>query len=505
MSDYDLDSMSVKEMAELLQQIEEYEKYNKIAYFKPYPYQLKMFNAGTQHKARFACLANRCGKTFAGAMEMSYHLTGLYPEWWEGKRFDRPIKAWAIGITTDSTRKVMQLELMGTISAKEANAIGSGSIPRACIGLDTMERDGDIIRVVRVMHVSGEESILEFRSTQSGTSVLMGTSQDFIWLDEESPHNSLEIFTQCSTRTATTNGLVLITATPENGLSALIQMFYDRKGLFIFHAGWDEVPHLSEETKKALLETYPEWEVEMRCKGIPSKGSGAIFQVEDSFISAPELRPMAHWPIIAGIDFGRSRDPSTIVYAAKDPSTEIVYLFNEEYLDKDRSPENMARVILSSEYPEIPVIGPHDTNAVTTDGGNETRGVIMREHGVNLLGTTFSNPQELQNQITNIHKKHMGKEGGLAWMAHMMKQGKLKVCANLSYFFKEKQSYFYITKGGKTVPKDGDDHIIDAARLAVLSIDRYGVAVQDCSTGFQSYNDSGSNGLSFSYDDDGHY
>jgi phage terminase large subunit-like protein len=197
-------------------------------------------------------------------MEMSYHLTGLYPSWWNGHRFTHAIKAWAIGVTTDSTRKVMQLELMGTISAKDEDSLGTGSIPRHLINLETLERDGDTIKVARIKHVSGEVSVLEFRSTQAGTSVLMGTSQDYIWIDEESPHNSLEIFSQCSTRTTTTGGLVLITATPENGMTSLIQMFYERNGLFIFHAGWDDCPHLSEETKKALLETYPEWEKDMR-------------------------------------------------------------------------------------------------------------------------------------------------------------------------------------------------------------------------------------------------
>lgn len=31
------------------------------------------------------------------------HLTGLYPDWWEGRRFDRAIKAWAASVTNDAT------------------------------------------------------------------------------------------------------------------------------------------------------------------------------------------------------------------------------------------------------------------------------------------------------------------------------------------------------------------------------------------------------------------
>jgi hypothetical protein len=33
--------------------------------------------------------ANRVGKTVVGAYETTVHMTGEYPAWWEGRRFDR--------------------------------------------------------------------------------------------------------------------------------------------------------------------------------------------------------------------------------------------------------------------------------------------------------------------------------------------------------------------------------------------------------------------------------
>lgn len=123
------------------------------------------------------------------AMEMSYHVTGLYPKWWGGKRFNKPILAWAIGITGDSTRKVLQKELLGTPVGKDLDSIGTGTIPRDCLDLDTIERDGNIVRIVRVKHHDANGNVdgystLEFRSTQQGETVLMGASVDFIWLDK---------------------------------------------------------------------------------------------------------------------------------------------------------------------------------------------------------------------------------------------------------------------------------------------------------------------------------
>ncbi len=38
--------------------------------------------------------ANRVGKTEgAGGYEMTCHLTGRYPHWWEGRRFSGPVRA----------------------------------------------------------------------------------------------------------------------------------------------------------------------------------------------------------------------------------------------------------------------------------------------------------------------------------------------------------------------------------------------------------------------------
>jgi hypothetical protein len=51
---------------------------------------------GSPHRERLALCANRVGKTLGmGGYETALHLTGRYPEWWIGHRFDRPIEAWS--------------------------------------------------------------------------------------------------------------------------------------------------------------------------------------------------------------------------------------------------------------------------------------------------------------------------------------------------------------------------------------------------------------------------
>lgn len=308
----------------------------------------------------------------------------------------------------------------------------------------------------------------------------MGQSVDFILMDEEPPTNALNLYAQAAKRTMTTDGRILITATPENGFSPLIHHFTETEELFIFHAGWDDAPHLSEENKKEMLANLPEWQHDASSKGIPAKGSGAIFAIDDEDIMVEPFDIPNDWFVLGGLDFGRSRDPSTIVYAAYDPNTEVVYITDEFYLNKDRSPEFMAKTVLNSRMPSIPLVPPHDANSVSTDGGNETRAEIMRRIGARVRQKTFENTSEMKLSITNYHKKHAGKESGLAWMLSMMKSGKLKVFSTCEMFFKEKRSYFYVMRNGKFYPRDGDDHIIDAARIAVISIARYGELAMDC-------------------------
>lgn len=192
------------ELIDLLSKRAEFLKYNKIQVFSPYPFQEKFYKASANYKSRFLCAGNRCGKTFSEAAEFSFHATGLYPDWYEGHRFvkakmktadGRPdphdLIMWCVGITGDSTRKVIQKELFGTESAKELEAIGSGAIPRDCIDFDKIERDGHIIKIAKIKHhdefgnFDGYTTV-EFRSTQQGEHVLMGSTVDYIWLDRHS-------------------------------------------------------------------------------------------------------------------------------------------------------------------------------------------------------------------------------------------------------------------------------------------------------------------------------
>ncbi len=92
------------------------------------------------------------------------HLTGLYPEWWKGRRWDRPIVAWVAGITGETTRDNPQKMLLG-----RPEQWGTGAIPGDKLG-ETTRALGvvDLLDNFRVKHVSGGESYLYFKFYQKG-------------------------------------------------------------------------------------------------------------------------------------------------------------------------------------------------------------------------------------------------------------------------------------------------------------------------------------------------
>ena len=86
--------MSRERAQQILKELNKRQEENRLNYYQPYEFQKRFHKAGKDCSQRLLMAANRVGKSYVGAMEMSAHLTGLYPRWWKGKKFDKPIRAW---------------------------------------------------------------------------------------------------------------------------------------------------------------------------------------------------------------------------------------------------------------------------------------------------------------------------------------------------------------------------------------------------------------------------
>ena len=240
MSNVNLELLTSSEQQELLDLLEEEERVRKrrklLDYYPEtgplrrelYAKHMEFFEAGVQNRERLFLAANRVGKTEgAGGYETALHLTGWYPDWWQGRRFDEPVRWWAAGKTNETSRDIVQAKLMGALSfegGRKAFA-GTGLIPGETIGAVTWKQGvADLADRVQVKHKSGGWSVLGVKSYQQGRGSFEGTEQEGVWLDEEPP---LEVYTECLTRTATTGGMILLTFTPLSGWSDVVKSFLE--------------------------------------------------------------------------------------------------------------------------------------------------------------------------------------------------------------------------------------------------------------------------------------
>jgi phage terminase large subunit-like protein len=160
--------------------------------------------------------------TETAAYETTCHMTGLYPHWWTGHRFDHAGEFWLAGKSSKTTRDILQVAMLGDLGR-----IGTGMVPRHLIA-ETSAKSGipDGVETFWVEHVEKEHgapmlSMAQFRSYDQGRQAFEGVSKDMIVLDEEPPDPG--IVSECLLRLMTTHGLLLISFTPLQGLTQVVQ------------------------------------------------------------------------------------------------------------------------------------------------------------------------------------------------------------------------------------------------------------------------------------------
>lgn len=456
-----METAEERRLLELMKAYQEREKFWRIKTFVPYGWQEKFLEASSTCAQILAMTGNRCGKTYTGGFAVAVHLTGLYPVWWIGKRWDRPIEAWAAGISTDTTRDILQSELLG--DWKNPEKFGTGSIPKEMIVecINKPQVPG-AVQSVLVKHVSGGISTLDFKSYEMSQDKFMGTAKDLIWLDEECPK---DIYTQCVTRTATTGGIVLMTFTPEHGLTEIVKdfMYEIKPGQFMITASWDDAPHLSDAVKEQLMAVYTPAERAMRVSGQPSLGSGVCFPIREDKITCDPFEIPEHWMRIIGIDLGMDH-PNGVGCIAWDTEKDTFFLY-DEYSEKGETLSALAAAIRGKGGATIPVVVPHD--AFKRDGagsGKQFVKILSEDFGLNIVMEPFSNPPTADGKPGGNSV-----EAGVAYMLTAMEEGRFKVFNNCRKFLQETKTYHRVD--GKIVDR-GDD-MISAVRYAIMMASRH--------------------------------
>lgn len=411
-----------------------------------YPKHCQFMAAGAEYKFRLFMAGNRTGKSLSAAFELSCHLTGQYPHWWTGKRFDVPNQWWVCGVDSKTLLNTLQPLLLGQVGE-----FGTGMIPFDCLDFDTLKdakRADTPISMFRVKHISGAHSSVSFKSYESGREAFQAFAGS-IWLDEEPP---LSVFTECAMRTATGDNILMMTFTPLKGISETILNFLEGSqfhegpigvGKYVVMTGWDDVPHLNERDKQILLASIPPYQRDARTKGIPQLGSGAVYPVPESDYVINPIDIPKHWKRVYGLDVGWNR--TAAVWAAIDPQTNIIYLYNEYY--KGEAEPSIHAVGIKSRGEWIP--GVIDTAA---------RGRSQID-GDNL----FQMYKDLGLKINNANKSV---ETGLYTCWELLSTGQIKVFNTMTNFMNEIRMYRRDEKG-KIIKSN--DHLMDSFRYLIMT------------------------------------
>lgn len=453
----------------LLEEKKKREKTRKLSnnYKSLYDWQRKFIAATADNRSCMLMAANRVGKTRTGLVVDAIHLTGEYPDDWQGHKFSHAPRCWLLGYSMEKTRDLLQMELFGRM---EGGEFQGGLIPKDKIsGHLSATGTSGAVREVRVKHSSGYESICQFWSYSQGQHALMGDSVDWYHIDEE-PRDKA-IFPQVLTRTATGDkgkgGRGILTFTPENGRTELVIQFMDTpgEGQYMQRATWDDALHLTEETKQQLLNSFPEWQRDMRTKGLPLLGSGLIYDIGDNQIRCAPFECPPHWWVIDGMDFGFDH-PQAHVQLWWDKDSDTFYLAHAWKKSRALPPEAWSSV--KSWAKGIPTAWPLD-GLQTEKGSGKQQKSYYAEEGFLMLHEHATWPDGGN-----------GVEAGILELYRLMQEGRFKVFSHLSAFFDEKMNYHRDDSG--KIAKTNDD-LLDAVRYAYM-MKRY--AIQRSSVGQDS-------------------
>jgi phage terminase large subunit-like protein len=457
----------MREYAELIAFYEQDLQYNKIKYYQPFDYQKKLYQLRTMAQAVIA--SNRSGKSYSVGYAIACHLTGIYPEWWGDIQYQTGVRVIAAGASSQQIREAIQDTLLGTQDKIQEEAIGSGLVPRSVILRDTIITGADRrgIGGLQIRHKSGSISTIQIVSYEQDRAVLQGGKADVIWFDEQPRDDDVvsELIRALAQTPTGQEGRIYLSATPLVGWTPMIKRFWEGvEGHSMVRYTWDDVPEslLDSKTRDLLRASWLPWEIESRTQGIPMAGAGSVFQIDWDRVILKEPPKLEVWHRkIAGIDFGRSPDPTAVIWIAYDPRTQCTYVY-DEYYGRSQTPVEYAPHILSRGK-DIPVAWPPDGQR---KGYTETTSAIhelTNRYGIRTLNEPFTNPDGSR-----------GIDYGLQYMIQQMRMGRFFVSPHCRQLIDEMRQYHTERTSAGRINFRGSDHGIDALRYGALSIERFG-------------------------------
>ena len=291
---------------------------DKLKYYRPHEKQLAFHRC--PKKNRWALGGNRTGKTEAGAAECAWLARGNHPY----RETAGPMNGWVVSLTAEMQRDVAQKKLMSYLNPAWIKGVrmreGKADDP-----------EGGIIDYIQVECVHGGVSTIGFKNCAQGREKFQGTSQDFIWFDEEPPE---DVYLECLMRTLDNGGLIFGTMTPLKGMTWVYNTVFLNEAndpeVWYITMSWEDNPHLSAEAVAQMKRSLSEEELSARKDGRFVSVRGLVYGEFDEGVHVIEPFDIPReWQDMISIDPGMTKPLSCHWYAADHEGN--VYVVAEHY------------------------------------------------------------------------------------------------------------------------------------------------------------------------------
>lgn len=407
--------------------------------------------------------ANQAGKSTALMMKFTYHMTGLYPSWYTGIRFDKPITAALGGETAQSTRDLLVNRLLGPPEDRGAGYFPMGTFDPS---EDITRMTGGVANQVDYFRVKHHDKYGNFDgyskayvfSYSTGWRRLQGYSLDLVAIDEEP---EMMVYEELSARTNATGGHVDIAMTPLRGETELYLMFEDPEQEIKELINYDitRATHMAEDQREHLLKKYENNPLaEARLYGRPVASQGLIYNIPQHLLMTEDFQVPDNFNQIIGIDLAHTVGKWSAVKMGTDRNSGITYVI-QDFKAEDITVADFASRLLGMGGGSVPVAWPHDAMRQTSSGTVVSQ---LRDFGVNVL------PEAAHMVDRMTGAKSRAVMTIIETALDMMSQGMLTFMARgTQELMQEMRRYRH--KEGKIVARQ-EDHCIDAMHKALMML-----------------------------------
>lgn len=413
--------------------------------YRPHPKQIEFHTSEARGKLFLG--GNRSGKTVGGAVEAVWWLTGKHPYI---RTPDAPVRGRVVSVDfLNGVERIVKPEIARWLPPSE---LKNGS------WVDSYDKE------LRTLTLENGSS-LEFMSYEQALEKFAGTSRNFIWFDEEPPH---DIFVECKMRLIDTGGRWWITMTPVEGMTWVYDDIYMAAktdyDLKVVEVDMTENIYLNPGEIEAFMSGLTSDEKKARIQGKFVQIGGLVYkQFTDSNIIDPVVIPK-DWLHVASLDHGYT-NPTAWLWAGIDKDGRII-IYDEHYESDEIVSYHAEKVHqinrAHSREPDYYVGDPSIRNVDPITGTSVQLEYI--EHGVPImLGNN-----DVRAGINRVAQMLEGRNGRPQLYI-------TRNCVNLIYELHRYRWSIWATKrmqfdkNKKEEPHKKQDHACDALRYLVAS------------------------------------